>query len=52
MIHHVDTLDPAKRASLAGLVAYAGGFDPDFVNSLITKYGYDVVAKARNVLVS
>jgi RNA-directed DNA polymerase len=49
MIHHVDTLDPTRRASLAGLIAYAGGFDPDFVNSLITKYGHGVVAKARNV---
>ena len=49
MIHHLDTLDRTRRASLAGLIAYAGGFDPDFVNSLITKYGHGVVAKARSV---
>jgi hypothetical protein len=49
MIHRVDMLDPKSRASLAGLIAYAGGFDPDFVNSLITKYGHSVVAKARNL---
>jgi RNA-directed DNA polymerase len=49
MIHSVDTLDPTKRSSLAGLIAYAGGFDPDFVNSLITKYGHSIVAKARNL---
>src|SRR5215471_17252415 len=52
MIHHVDTLDPKNRASLAGLIAYASGFDPDFVNSLITKYGHSVIAKARSLAAS
>jgi Reverse transcriptase (RNA-dependent DNA polymerase) len=47
MIHQVDTLDAKRRGSLAGLIAYAGGFDPDFVNSLITKYGHDTISKAR-----
>jgi hypothetical protein len=27
---------------------YAAGFDPDFVNSLITSCGHNIVAKARN----
>jgi RNA-directed DNA polymerase len=49
MIHQVDTLDAKKRGSLAGLIAYAGGLDPDFVNSLITKYGHSTVAKARTL---
>lgn len=49
LIHHVDTLDKTSRASLAGLIAYASGFDPDFVNSLITKYGHSVVTRARNL---
>jgi RNA-directed DNA polymerase len=52
MIHQVDTLDAEERASLTGLIAYAGGFDPDFVNSLITKYGYSLVAKARSAPLS
>jgi RNA-directed DNA polymerase len=47
MVHHIDTLDQKTLASLAGLIAYASGFDPDFVNSLITKYGHSVIAKAR-----
>jgi len=47
MIHQIDALDAKRRGSLAGLIAYAGGFDPDFVNSLITKYGHDAVTKAR-----
>jgi len=51
MVHNIDALDPRTRSSLAGLIAYAGGFDPDFVNSLITKYGHGVVAKARNATV-
>jgi len=49
MIHRVDAIDPKSRASLAGLIAYASGFDPDFVNSLITKYGHSMVARARNL---
>jgi len=27
----------SSRASLAGMIAYAEGFDPDFINSLLTK---------------
>lgn len=49
MVHEIDTLDPTRRASLAGLIAYAAGFDPDFVNNLITKYGYGAIAKARSL---
>lgn len=52
MIHHVDALDAKTRGSLAGLIAYAGGFDPDFVNSLITKYGHSTVARARTLPVT
>ena len=47
MVHQLDSLDAEKRGALAGLIAYAGGFDPDFINSLITKYGHSAVAKAR-----
>lgn len=50
MIHRFDSLDSKSRASLAGLIAYVGGFDPEFVNSLITKYGHGVVSRARRVV--
>lgn len=50
MIHRFDSLDSKSRASLAGLIAYVGGFDPEFVNSLITKYGHGVVSTARRVV--
>ena len=47
LIHQIDSLDAPSRSSLSGLVAYAAGFDPDFMNSLITKYGYVTVQRAR-----
>ena len=47
LIHGVDSLDLAARQSLAGLVSYASGFDPDFMNSLAIKYGHAVMQKIR-----
>ena len=44
----MDSLDPRSRASLAGLVTYAVGFDADFMNSLIMKYGHAIMRKALN----
>jgi RNA-directed DNA polymerase len=46
LVHRVDRLDPQVRASLAGMIAYASGFDPGFMNSLIAKYGLPVVQRA------
>jgi RNA-directed DNA polymerase len=43
LIHKRATLTLTERASLAGLVAYAQGQDPAFINSLITKYGVKAV---------
>jgi RNA-directed DNA polymerase len=47
LIFNVDSLDRQSRSHLAGLLAYAVGFDPDFMNSLIMKYGHAKVTKAR-----
>jgi RNA-directed DNA polymerase len=47
LIHGVDSLDPAARQSLAGLISYATGFDPDFMNRLVIKYGHAVMQKVR-----
>ncbi|WP_280156392.1 retron St85 family RNA-directed DNA polymerase [Piscinibacter sp. XHJ-5] len=49
MLHTYGGLSVEERATLAGLLAYASGFDPDFKNSLIDKYGLAVVQKASNV---
>jgi len=46
LVHKFDSLNGATRASLSGMIAYASGFDPQFVNSLITKYGLNAVQKA------
>lgn len=48
MIHKRDLLSTTDRAKLSGLIAYAAGFDPDFLNSLISKYGLDTVKKAQS----
>jgi RNA-directed DNA polymerase len=47
MIHKFDSLDAKSRSSLAGLVAYAAGFDADFLNSLIQKYSFPVIQRVR-----
>ena len=39
LIYGYSRLDQSGRASLAGMIAYASGFDPEFINSLIAKYG-------------
>jgi RNA-directed DNA polymerase len=39
LVNKVETLDPATRMRLAGLISYVTGFEPAFLNSLILKYG-------------
>jgi RNA-directed DNA polymerase len=46
LIHKFDSLGETDRRSLAGMIAYARGFDPEFLNSLINKYGLPVVRRA------
>jgi RNA-directed DNA polymerase len=46
MIHTYSSLSSKEQATLSGLLAYAVGFDPDFKNSLIAKYGLTAVQKA------
>jgi RNA-directed DNA polymerase len=48
LIHRIDSLDESSRSRLTGLLSYSVGFDPDFMNGLITKYGHVVMRKARN----
>lgn len=47
LIHRFQTLDDATKAQLAGLLAYAIGFDADFSNSLIKKYGASRMREIR-----
>ena len=46
-IHRVESLNNKQRQSLAGLIAYAIGIDPDFLNALILKYGIAKITLAR-----
>jgi len=46
LIHRFDSLDKSNQASLAGLIAYAIGFEPDFLNRLIDKYDLPTVKRA------
>lgn len=46
MLHGYAKLSPDERSRLKGLLGYATGLDPDFKNSLITKYGLTVVLQA------
>ena len=51
LIHRFDSLDEPNKASLAGLIAYAIGFEPAFLNRLIDKYGLPMVNKAMTAAV-
>ena len=46
LIHKFNTLNSSTRASLSGMISYVSGFDPQFENSLITKYGLRTVKRA------
>ena len=48
-IHHLERLNPTERSSLAGLIAYVVGYDPNFMNSLINKYGLERVRQAQEL---
>jgi len=48
MIHTYAQLSKQERARLGGLIAYAVGLDPDFKNSLIEKYGLQLVRQASS----
>jgi RNA-directed DNA polymerase len=48
-IHHVELLNPRERLALAGLIAYVVGQDPNFMNSLINKYGHPRVREAQQL---
>jgi RNA-directed DNA polymerase len=47
-IHQFASLSNHERTALAGLLAYVVGYDPSFINSLITKYGHERVHRAQN----
>lgn len=48
LIHRYGTLSPEERRSLQGLLAFARGIEPDFLNALILKYGKPTIDRVRD----
>jgi RNA-directed DNA polymerase len=46
LIHRYDSLNDEARRSLRGKISYAVGFDPQFMNALIDKFGLPRVQQA------
>jgi RNA-directed DNA polymerase len=46
-IHQLESLNVEQKASLAGLISYVVGYDPQFINSLISKYGLPRIKQAQ-----
>lgn len=46
LVNRVDSLNGPELAKLAGLISYVTGFEPEFLNKLILKYGTAKVDKA------
>jgi RNA-directed DNA polymerase len=47
-VYRLDRLSPRDRARLAGVISYITGFDPDFMNTLVQKYGHAQAVRARD----
>lgn len=46
-LYNFKTLSEAERKRLAGFLAFIYGIEPDTINSLILKYGHELINKAR-----
>lgn len=42
-------LNPVDRARLSGLIAFAHDVEPDFISSLVRKYGIDITSWAKSL---
>jgi RNA-directed DNA polymerase len=49
MIHKFEALSEAERLSLAGTISFIAGFEPNFLNNLVLKYGLDAVKRATTL---
>lgn len=47
-IYKLDNLSQTDRVRLAGMISYLTGFDPEFMNALIRKYGHKQAMRARD----
>jgi RNA-directed DNA polymerase len=49
-IFRLEVLDEKQKKTLSGLISYAVGLDPGFMNSLINKYGLAKIREAQMLL--
>ena len=47
-VHRLDSLSPQDRVRLAGMISYITGLDPEFMNTLVRKYGHTQATRARD----
>jgi RNA-directed DNA polymerase len=47
LLFKYESLDETQKASLAGILAFARNIEPDLINSLVIKFGYDRLAAAQ-----
>ena len=47
LVFKYESLNTEEKSSLAGLLSFSKSIDPDFINSLVIKYGYDRVSNAQ-----
>lgn len=47
-VHRLDSLATKDRVQLAGMISYITGFDPEFMNTLVRKYGHVQAIRARD----
>lgn len=48
LIYKMDTLDEQERKRLAGYIAYCRSIEPDYINRLILKFGFDRINTAQS----
>jgi hypothetical protein len=49
LIYKFHELDSEQRAQLVGYIAFVTGFEPEFKNSLIKKFGLPRISRVLNV---
>jgi len=50
MVHKYEQLNEMQKVALPGMISFVAGEEPEFVNSLITKYGFERISQVTKVL--
>ncbi|MBB5328127.1 retron St85 family RNA-directed DNA polymerase [Tunturiibacter gelidoferens] len=49
MVHKFDLLREDQKVALPGMISFVAGEEPGFLNSLITKYGFELIARVTTI---